>query len=555
MFVPNWHCDPSLQTFFKAEMATLEGGLDGAFEMLESDTSGERVVVIGKLFFYSDKNSQPIKITFPTKYPKKPPKIIALEEGGNGEILSNKPKLFGKGNQYNDGALCLLREEDWNSTKNIGWMLKRAQKWLKSAISEGGFKEEELVAENPPPLPPKGQVLLPKVFEPPKNLKKGQLRLTQFKPNHFIMEDNKLPEKVFNNPVNEEIFTWYKIETDLTFKELFPQFSYEILINTLGRYLGLSQFPVGANNIANIGIYLPNDPNKWHFFKVQINQQGIGGGIYLIAKNISEELYLRSQKIFDDQILSNKRVTIIGLGAIGSEVGHSLAKNGVGHFNLFDSDHFELGNSIRHAADLFHIGEFKTKVVKDLIKQSNPNLTVNDYQIDILDDQGQLESSLAESDLCIVLTAEDEVEYFINEKLVPNFPIPFVFARVSEGGFSGAIQVVQHQKTPCLKCLSLKKADSLPKPKGGGVQFEELGPEYGSCSAPPMPGSEIDTKEVALQVARVSLQHLLEGEKGNYPKAKGKQFYWHGPFGSEKQPPFTWEMKNLKPARNCDVCQ
>ena len=257
--------------------------------------------------------------------------------------------------------------------------------------------------------------------------------------------------------------------------------------------------------------------------------------------------------VIDDEILLRKRVTIIGLGSIGSEVSKSLAKNGVGHFNLFDMDTFEIGNSVRHAADLFYIGEYKVDVSKQLILRSNPNITVNPYRVDVLNDIGLLEKCLTESDLCLVLTAEDTVEYLINDYYIRNFNIRFIFARASMGAFSGSIQVV-NSESACLRCLSKEGADYLPRPKDD-IRLSELKPEYGSCSSPALPGSEIDTKEIALQVARISLQCLLNGENSSYSKLMNKQYYWHGPYGSTEREPFTWELKNLKKHKDCNVCK
>jgi molybdopterin/thiamine biosynthesis adenylyltransferase len=295
----------------------------------------------------------------------------------------------------------------------------------------------------------------------------------------------------------------------------------------------------------------------WHFFKVSV-QQVMGNQFnlkvdYLISRNIEKDLYLRTKGVFDDAVLKGKRVTVIGLGSIGSEVARSLARNGVGHFNLFDSDTFEVGNSVRHAADLFFIGETKVEVVRQLIQRTNPSITVNAHNVDVFYDNGLLEHSLQNCDLCLVLTAEDSVDYFINDKFANRYAIPFVFARVSAGGLSGALQIVEVNKTACLRCLSSQGADKLPSPKSG-MTLAELPPEYGSCSSPALPGSEVDTKEVALQVTRVTLQRLLQDTATMYPKAAGDQYFWHGPAGSKEKPPFTWELKKMKPLPDCPIC-
>ncbi len=560
MEIYRWHEQESHKHLYEAEIGVLKRGLSGDFSLVklfEPSEKDGRITAVGSLTYYGNK-TQDILITFPTKYPYASPKIIAVTINTDKEkklIEPLQPFHFGKGNQYNDGALCLLRREEWNKEQhNIGWLLRRAQKWLISATSNEGFKPEEIVEELQAPIPHIGQVLLPKDYELPKNTKTGQFLLTQFKPNHYILEYNFLASSPFTLNTGIEVFKWYSFDKGILFKDLFSGPDPLVFLNVFNKHFGENL--LNENTAKNIGIHLPDDPNPWHFFKLSILQNGNKVKLnisYLIARNIDKELYLRTKDIFDDKILSQKSVTIIGLGALGSEVARSLARNGIGHFNLFDNDTFEIGNSVRHAADLFYIGEDKVGVAKQLILRSNPNITVNTYIVDVLDDNGLLEKSLAESDLCIVLTAEESVDFLINDKYIPRYDFPFIFARVSAGGMSGVVQVVQHKKTACLRCLGLGNVDKLPKPKGK-VVFDELPPEYGSCSSPAVPGSEIDTKEVALQVSRVSLQNLFANKKSVYPKSLGNQYYWHGPLGSKDKAPFTWEIKNIRKHPDCESC-
>ena len=178
---------------------------------------------------------------------------------------------------------------------------------------------------------------------------------------------------------------------------------------------------------------------------------------------------------------------------------------------------------------------------------------MNGYTIDVLDDDSLVEECLKKSDLCLVLTGEDNVDYFFNDYYAPRYNIPFIFAGVSPGGLSGSIQVVEKGATACLRCLSNLKVDTLPKPKLK-IDFKELPLEYGSCSAPALPGSEIDTKEIALQVSRISIQCLLKDSNTKYPLLTGKQFYWHGPHGPATHEPFSWEIKNIEKDKKCEYC-
>jgi len=557
--VYKWNEDSQLVNLFNAEIDALKRGFGGDFELIklfEPEETDGRIVCVGNLIYELGKK-QSIQINFPTKYPYAPPKIIsvALNFAPDGRLLVPiTPFHYGKGNQYGDGALCLFRNDFWDAREhNIGWTLRRAQKWLKSANSKEGFKPDEIVEEHAAPINHVGQVLLPKQISLPGEALTGELVLTQFKPNHFILVDNELTNSPFQLQINKESFKWYRLAQGVTFKSLFPVFNGDAIYRLFESHFGVNILEGGPTK--NIALYIPDDDNPWHFFKLVIANNGFGGfqivANYLLARTLSKELYLRTTNIFDDQILSTKRITIIGLGAIGSEVARSLARNGIGHFNLFDNDTFEVGNSVRHAADLYYIGESKVEVSKALIQRSNPNITVNSYRVDVLNDAGLLETSLSNSDLCIVLTGDESVDYLINDKYSTRFSIPFLFARVSAGAISGSIQIVDKQSA-CLRCLSMNDVDHLPKAKTKTI-YSELKPEYGSCSSPALPGSEIDSKEIALQVSRISLQ-LLITDGIIYPKVLGKQYYWHGPFGSKVEPPFTWEIKSHDKNPDCKVC-
>ena len=542
---------------YNSELSLLKRGLGGLFKLikiLEPSNENKRVQVFGTIVFDGEKE-QGIQIIFPAKYPISPPKIIAADIifDKNGNLIKKSIHHFNKGNQYSDGSICLFSKDLWNMEHhNIGWCLQRTKNWLISANSKEGFKKSEIVEEIPAPIAYHGQVILPRHIKMPKNNNKGEIVLTLFKPDFYIHEVNIIPTSPFTQSNLKETFKWIKVKRSIKVKNLLSPNDPNNFASLIVKYLGHEYLKTNGTNLLNIAFFIPDDPIHWHFFKIRVQNDQFQIIKYYISRIVEDELYLRTKDVFDNKILINKRATIIGLGALGSEVAKSLSRNGVGHFNLFDNDVFEIGNSVRHAADLYYIGERKVDVVKNLILRSNPNITVNEFFVDVLDDDELVEESISNSDLCIVLTAEDSVDYFFNDYYAKKYPIPFIFGRVSTGGLSGSIQVIEIGKTPCLRCLSSTNEDTLPVPKKD-LKFKELSMEYGSCSTPPLPGSEVDTKEVALQISRIALQCLLNGNS-NYPEIAGKQFFWHGPMGSDSHDPFTWEIKNLSINKNCKIC-
>ena len=547
-----WQDNPKLSNLYITEIGILKNGFGGDFalrEQIDLEKTGQLIVLIGDLN-YGEGNAQTIMISFPTKYPYAPPEITPISiKNLNGQTVYEQIN-FNKGNQYSDGHMCLIEGGQWNqNSHNIGWALRKAQKWLQRATSVDGFPKDEIVEEIPMHFPHEGQVLLPKKHDPNENLNKGILVLTQFKPNHYIVQKNILSDNIFKLNLPEESFQWYKFPEEIKFKSLLPNKNPTHVIKAIITYFG-ENIVLGAGK-KHIAFFLPGEEMKWHFFKLSVLNTGIVNMEYLISHVIEDEIYLRTKDIFDPQILLKKRVTIIGLGAIGSEVAISLAKNGVGCFHVFDNDTFEIGNSVRHAANILYIGEAKSRVIRQMIHKVNPNIVVNDYSLDVLKDNGMLEQSLSNSDLCLILTGEDSVDYMINDIYAKRYNIPFIYAGVSIGGFSGSIQIVKKDGA-CLRCIGLYGLDTLPKPKNS-KKLSKLPPEYGNCSGPALPGSEIDIKEVSIQVSRLSLQLLL-GKEGAYSNEIFSLYKWHGPFGSEEQERFFWETENVMKHKECEFC-
>lgn len=70
--------------------------------------------------------------------------------------------------------------------------------------------------------------------------------------------------------------------------------------------------------------------------------------------------------------LRNKKIAIIGLGAIGSMVANALAHSGVTKIGLWDDDIVEPGNICRSAYTLKDLGESKVDATAAIIRSINP---------------------------------------------------------------------------------------------------------------------------------------------------------------------------------------
>lgn len=91
---------------------------------------------------------------------------------------------------------------------------------------------------------------------------------------------------------------------------------------------------------------------------------------YTFSQTVSEKKFF-GRGAFSNS-LKNKRIALVGLGAIGSMVAESLAHSGVSKLGLWDNDVVEPGNICRSAYTLRELGESKVKALKSIINSINP---------------------------------------------------------------------------------------------------------------------------------------------------------------------------------------
>lgn len=107
----------------------------------------------------------------------------------------------------------------------------------------------------------------------------------------------------------------------------------------------------------------------------------------VLGKTISLKLNLFSPQIITEDMyfgrgsfssnFKNKRIALIGLGAIGSMVASSLAHCGISQIGLWDNDIVEPGNICRSSYNITHLGEGKVLAIESIFKSINPFIKVD----------------------------------------------------------------------------------------------------------------------------------------------------------------------------------
>ncbi|MGL5938136.1 MAG: ThiF family adenylyltransferase [Phocaeicola sp.] len=132
--------------------------------------------------------------------------------------------------------------------------------------------------------------------------------------------------------------------------------------------------------------------------------------------------------------LVNKKILLIGLGAIGSYVAESLARGGAKHITVCDGDLVEPGNICRASYENNSIGENKASAITKKIKAISPFCNVNSlsdwyynrntqiYQLENHDFYGDVNyesqksfiQTLEKYDIIIDCTASNELLHFLS---------------------------------------------------------------------------------------------------------------------------------------------
>ena len=82
----------------------------------------------------------------------------------------------------------------------------------------------------------------------------------------------------------------------------------------------------------------------------------------------------------EQAVLRSKRVAIAGLGGTGGEEVLTLARMGIGAFNIADFDTFDIPNFNRQAGAMMStVGKTKVEVLSSMAKDINPELDIREF--------------------------------------------------------------------------------------------------------------------------------------------------------------------------------
>ncbi len=172
---------------------------------------------------------------------------------------------------------------------------------------------------------------------------------------------------------------------------------------------------------------------------------------------IERGLYDRQFRLdgWNQNILKNSKVLIVGVGGLGCETAKNLAMVGVGRLDLVDLDIVEFSNLNRQLlfTNASH-GEPKALTAAKMLQQINPNIEIHGYHSSLEDLDPVL---FSQTDVIIGGLDSIRARNNLNAQAI-RFRKPLIDGGVM--GYHGHIYTVFPYENACLECYSLSQAEN-----------------------------------------------------------------------------------------------
>jgi len=210
-----------------------------------------------------------------------------------------------------------------------------------------------------------------------------------------------------------------------------------------------------------------------------------------------EELFKRVEPVNDLKKLDEQRITVFGVGAIGSHATLALVREGVGEFTLCDPDRLTPGNVVRHALDLLSVGNFKADAMVDAVYRANPFALAHPVTRGLADPQS-VEQHFSGASLVLGMIGDDSKEAMLTEIAVAGeHRTPVLIARTVHAGAAIRLILVRPGRDACMECLRLHRDDRHPD--WIEIPDDDLADVYDEgCGTASRPGAGLASQEAAL---------------------------------------------------------
>ncbi len=261
----------------------------------------------------------------------------------------------------------------------------------------------------------------------------------------------------------------------------------------------------------------------------------------------------RIQHLLSPDSLRNKLVVQVGVGSGGAPVNEHLTMNGVRRWVLFDPDHYDDINLVKHPRLRSDLGELKVEIQKKWILDRNPEAEVEAIAEDALQ-SAHFRAKVQNADLVLCCTDTQAARLFVNSVAV-EMRRPCVTASVFRQGFGGEVYAYVPSVSGCFDCM-LRVAEQQGWNMEGDVQLLQTEKDaiYGLNQRDfRASGLSLDIQAISIIHARMALDLLLVGAERRFePVPANWVIFYNRRVPQNPQSGFLKSVPlKVKPQRDC----
>ena len=179
-----------------------------------------------------------------------------------------------------------------------------------------------------------------------------------------------------------------------------------------------------------------------------------GKKLRIESYSLYQNIFSRNKGILETDIMSKKRVVILGCGSVGSLVAMELARSGVGNFLLADPDIIEYHNICRHQCGIEDVGDLKINALKRKLLNINPHINISTFEgvVENLPKQ-QLDDFCIPGETIFVGCADNRTADVYANRISIYYKSAFISIGFWERACAGEIfYYIPNKNMPCYEC-------------------------------------------------------------------------------------------------------
>jgi len=249
-----------------------------------------------------------------------------------------------------------------------------------------------------------------------------------------------------------------------------------------------------------------------------------------VPKVIKSSYYIKANRMNTDELnfrnpslrsLIDKKIAIIGLGALGAPSALEFAKNGIGELRLIDYDIVNAGTIVRWPLGITAIGLKKVDALQNTIQTNYPYTQVHtcNFRIGSVDDPNGskcFDEILNGVSLIYDATAETGInQYLANE--AERRGVPYISLYATPGVWGGVVmRVIPNETEGCWLCLQHSMDDgTMANPatnRDGNIQAA-------GCGDISFTGTSFELQNISSAGVRLAIATLCRHEN-SYPNSE-----------------------------------